>query len=221
VRPAIFAIATANLMLSVSAQADTTTDDAAISTEVNGYRTLLRGEVGRWLSSCRYKTPKPFGPFMESIDWGDGSISLPADFDHVSCGNIARHFYREPGEYEVVLTRTSIRGADDDRVFSERLTTIATVLPEISVEVAKDRTVWIRGQIGEVLASCDYPRTGRGYWRVSIDWGDGQLSSSCPDTLSHRYEKPGHYTIMIGVTMPGETDGPVLLETSIDADVTE
>ncbi len=210
------AIFTASVILGNLAHADTTAPKDQLSADVSGYRAMLLGGVGGWLSSCRYTTPQPFGPFMQRVDWGDGTTSVPDDFDHVSCGNIARHFYEEPGEYDIVVMRTSTGGANDELVLTEELRTTATVKPRIAVEMDDDRTARIGGQLGEFLSACDYPRPGRGYLSVSVIWGDGHVGTSCPETQSHRYEHPGRYTIKISMTAPGPHDGPVHARTSID-----
>jgi len=205
-----------SVSLAHPAHAETTAPQDQLSAEVSGYRVMLRGEVGGWLSSCRYPIAPTFGPYVESVDWGDGKTSAPGDFDRVSCGNIARHLYEKPGEYDIVVTRTGIGGANDELVYTEEFRATAVVKPAIAVDVAEDGTARIGGQLGESLASCNYPRGGRGYFSVSVNWGDGHMGTSCPETQSHRYKKPGRYTITIGMTAPGPDDGPVHATTSVD-----
>ncbi len=217
----IFAIFAAVLAPAGVVNANSVAAKATLSTEVIGYRASLRGEVGGWLSSCRYTMPKPFGPFMKRVDWGDGTVSVPDDFNHVSCGNMARHLYDEPGEYEITVSRTAIGGANDELVITETIRTTAKILPEAATHMTDDGTVRIGGQIGEMLASCDYPRRGRDFQFVAVDWGDGDVASTCPDTLSHRYQKAGAYKIRIGITVPGAHDGPVLAEIALDVVIPE
>ena len=190
-RTAFFAAFAAMLTLDVAAQDNALKSQYPIAADVHGYRATLGGKVGAWLTSCRYTMPPLPGPHLESVSWGDGTTSVAKDYDNVSCGNIANHTYDKPGAYPVVVKRTEYRGLYDEVSITEEIKMTVTVAPEIVVDVAKDRTARIGGQIGATLSACDYPRGGRGYWNVSVDWGDGAQASSCPETLSHRYEKPG------------------------------
>ena len=215
-RTAFFAAFAAMLTLDAAAQDNALKSQYPIAADVSGYQVTLGGKVGAWLTSCRYMTPPLPGPYIESVDWGDGATSVAEDYDVVSCGNIARHIYDEPGDYRITVRRTEYRGLYDEVSITEEIKMTATVEPEIAADVAEDEIVQMGGQIGTKLASCEYPREGRGYWSVLVDWGDGHGASACSETLSHRYEEPGAYTITVSSTGPGPDDGPVNSQTSID-----
>lgn len=102
-------------------------------------------------------------------DWGDGETSFGAK---------ARHAYRAPGAYRVVVTMTDDAGETWSRVHEVEVNAPAT-----GVDVGID------GDHVETRAGVD-ART-----RVEWDWGDGETSRG--RRASHRYGEAGTYELVV------------------------
>lgn len=110
------------------------------------------------------------GRYTYSWDWGDGEASARA-------GAEARHAYRSPGVYRVVVTVSDEAGNE-----WRRTREVTVKAPPTEVEIERD------GAEVEVEAEVDH-RT-----RVTWDWGDGEVSTG--RHARHRYERSGSYEVV-------------------------
>lgn len=110
------------------------------------------------------------GRYTYTWDWGDGEATARA-------GASARHEYRAPGVYRVVVTVTDEAGEEYRRT---REVTVRAPATEWEVEQDDER----------VRAEADVDvRT-----RVTWDWGDGEVEVG--RRASHRYREPGTYEVV-------------------------
>lgn len=125
-------------------------------------------------------------------DFGDGVSSAP------SANPKASHTYTKWGDYKVILTATDSGQASANvslfiRVLSQR--------PSAMLEA--DRT---EALIGEEIVFTGSGEDGDGEVRSHfIDLGDG--TTAFASEITHRYERPGTYTVLYRVTDDSEASG--------------
>ncbi len=168
----------------------TTTPNAPSIVSFTGPSTLATEQVGTWTITAT----NPIDYYH--IDWRDGEQGGNNNFSGTK--TILTHQYKNPGTYTIVLAARGPGG---------RATTTATVT--------------VTGPAAPTITSFTGPSTLKvkevGTWTINaantvdsyhIDWRDGEEGgnnnfSGTKTTLTHHYNAPGTYTIILAARGPG------------------
>jgi len=137
-------------------------------------------EIGRPISLKAALGRQP----VEAYEWafGDGATAT---------GTAVTHTYDEPGEYTISLTVRGIAGEN---------TTQRTVV----VGDASEPSVSIEARSGDGSITLRADDEGGAVDRFGWDMGDGTTLAG--ETVTHRYDQPGEYTVELLATGPGGVD---------------
>ena len=160
---------------------------------------------------------------IESIrwDWGDNQTPENHDFPN-------SHVYGNPGEYTVVITARQSDGQETTKtvtVFVEppvtQVTTVTTATPSPTVNVSAPATTSgpgipvsppvltllepvVDGMNVTLNGNLNPGSPGTTITQVSVDWDDGNVTTSPDLPVTYQYSSPGTYTIAITGT---QSDG--------------
>ncbi|MCK4718587.1 MAG: right-handed parallel beta-helix repeat-containing protein, partial [Thermoplasmata archaeon] len=129
----------------------------------------------------------------ESYDLGGSVVSYSWDFgDGCSgSGSVVSHAYQGDGAYVVTLTVENNDGASDDD------TCLVTVLNQLPVAVVNATERVLRLEKVTFNGSESYDPDGE---IVSWHWDFGDMMSTDGEVVTHRYQRPGTYTVTLTVS---------------------
>jgi hypothetical protein len=161
-----------------------------------------------------FTDPGGFGPWMVTIDWGDGSAVETFTVDSQGDLGTLGHRYASYGVYAVMV------GVDDGQATTSGSfdVSVANVAP--SLALAGDQAAVEGSSTTFALGGFTDPGAN-GRWTVRVDWGDGSAVETFTvdtagdlGTLDHRYASYGVYAVTLSVD-----DGQAVTSGSFGVDV--